>query len=182
MHLLTRFSQSRLSWSLLLLSGLLLELSALFFQYGMKLEPCIMCIYIRVAVIGIMLAGLVGSIAPKFWAIRFIAMTAWLVSSVWGLKLALELNQLQVNPSPFASCSFFAEFPDFMPLDKWLPVFFEPRGMCSDIPWTFLNYTMTQWVILVFGIYILLFLIMLAPTLKPTPTQSKMSNTNINRN
>ena len=43
----------RLFWSLVLFSAVGLELTALFFQYGMKLDPCVLCVYERLAVAGI---------------------------------------------------------------------------------------------------------------------------------
>ncbi len=165
--MLARFSQTRNAWGWLFASGLALQLAALFFQYVMKLDPCVMCIYVRVAVLGLMLAGLVGMLAPKLWLVRFVGMIGWAVSAVWGFKLAYELNEMQINPSPFSTCSFFPDFPDFMPLDKWLPAVFEPTGMCSDTPWTFLSISMTQYMMIAFAVYILVWLVMLLPTLKP---------------
>ncbi len=38
----------------------MLECAALYFQHVMKLQPCVMCVYERVALLGIMVAGLVG--------------------------------------------------------------------------------------------------------------------------
>jgi len=107
---LQRFCHQRTSWAILFASGLALELAALYFQYVLKFDPCVMCIYIRVAVLGIMLSALVGLVMPKFWLVRLLGMIGWLVSSVWGVRLAIELNEMQVNPSPFSTCSFFLSF------------------------------------------------------------------------
>ncbi|AZG73605.1 disulfide bond formation protein DsbB [Shewanella livingstonensis] len=168
MSQLQQFCHSRLSWGLLLLSAIGLELAALFFQYGMDLAPCVMCIYIRVAVLGIILAGLVGMLQPKMWFIRLVGLAIWVVSAVWGFKLAYELNEMQVNPSPFATCSFYPEFPSFMPLDTWLPAVFSPTGMCSDSPWSWLSVSMAQWMMVGFVLYVVMWLLMLIPTLKST--------------
>jgi disulfide bond formation protein DsbB len=165
---LQQFCRSRFSWGVLLLSAIGLELAALFFQYGMDLAPCVMCIYIRVAVFGIILAGLVGMLQPKVWFLRLVGMAAWAVSAVWGLHLAYELNDMQVNPSPFATCSFYPEFPSFMPLDLWLPSMFSPTGMCSDSPWSWLSVSMAQWMMVGFAVYIVMWLLMLLPALKPS--------------
>ena len=145
----------------------MLELAALFFQYGMDLSPCVMCIYVRVAVLGLILAGLIGMLQPTWWILRFVGLVGWVVSSVWGFRLAYELNDMQVNPSPFATCSFYPEFPSFMPLDVWLPSVFSPTGMCSDLPWTWLSVSMAQWMMVCFVIYGLMGLVMLVPCLKP---------------
>ncbi|MGI2169304.1 disulfide bond formation protein DsbB [Shewanella sp. MF05960] len=167
MSTLQLFCRGRLSWGLLALSGVVLELAALFFQYGMDLSPCVMCIYVRVAVLGLILAGLIGMLQPTWWILRFVGLVGWVVSAVWGFRLAYELNNMQVNPSPFATCSFYPEFPSFMPLDVWLPSVFSPTGMCSDLPWTWLSVSMAQWMMVCFAIYALIWLAMLVPSLKP---------------
>ena len=33
-----------------------------------------------------------------------------------------------------SSCAMGAGFPEFMPLDQWLPVLFEAQGMCGQSP------------------------------------------------
>ncbi|MGX9461508.1 disulfide bond formation protein DsbB [Shewanella sp. A14] len=167
MSQLTSFCRGRLSWGILALSGIALELTALFFQYGMDLAPCVMCIYIRVAVLGIILTGLVGMLQPNIWLFRLVGMSGWFVSGVWGFKLAYDLNEMQVNPSPFATCSFYPEFPSFMPLDTWLPSVFSPTGMCSDSPWSWLSVSMAQWMMIGFVVYCVIWLFMLIPALKP---------------
>lgn len=48
---------------LLALTAFTLELVALWFQHVMLLRPCVMCIYERCALLGIMFAGLIGAIA-----------------------------------------------------------------------------------------------------------------------
>ncbi|QIR14385.1 disulfide bond formation protein DsbB [Shewanella aestuarii] len=164
---LQHFAHSRLSWGLLFFSGLVLEIAALYFQYYMDYAPCVMCIYIRVAVLGIMISALIGAVNPKFWLLRFAGMLGWIISAVWGAKLAFELNEMQVNPSPFSTCSFFPEFPEFMPLDEWLPQIFSPTGMCGESVWSFLSISMVQWMIIGFVVYCFVWLLMLLPALTP---------------
>ncbi|MBV2095670.1 MAG: disulfide bond formation protein B, partial [Candidatus Thiodiazotropha sp. (ex Codakia orbicularis)] len=54
------FTQRRLPWLLLASSALILEGAALYFQYGLELDPCVLCIYQRAAVLGIFLSALIG--------------------------------------------------------------------------------------------------------------------------
>lgn len=58
-------SRGRSAWFLLMISALALDGIALFFQHGMGLQPCVMCIYERIAVLGIAFAGFLGWIAPR---------------------------------------------------------------------------------------------------------------------
>lgn len=47
------------------LTAFALEMVALWFQHVMGLKPCVLCIYERCALFGVMGAGLLGAIAPK---------------------------------------------------------------------------------------------------------------------
>lgn len=164
---LKSLSTQRSSWLLLAFSALSLELCALYFQHVMKLEPCVMCVYERITMIGIMLAGLVGAIAPQNLLIRLTAFALWGVSAVWGFLLAVEHTDYQLNPSPFATCDFFPNFPSWAPLHEWLPWLFNPTGDCSDIVWQFFGYSMPQWLIVSFAIYVVLFVIIAITALLP---------------
>lgn len=150
-------------WLLLALSALGLELCALFFQYAMGLEPCIMCVYQRVAICAIILAGVIGFIGCHFLIARVIAYTLWATGAIWGLLIALEHVEIQENSgSLFFSCDIFPNFPTWAPLHEWIPFLFEATGDCGDIAWEFLGYSMPQWMIVVYGIYTLVFVIVLA--------------------
>ena len=71
------FSHMRSAWLLLAVSALGLELAALWFQYGMRLDPCVMCVYERLAVIGILLAGLLGLLQPRWLMLRVAGYLLW---------------------------------------------------------------------------------------------------------
>jgi disulfide bond formation protein DsbB len=160
-----RFAHSRMAWGVLALSALSLELAALYFQHVMQLEPCVMCIYQRLAVLGLLLAGIIGFLAPGIRTVRLLAASLWGFSASWGLRLAIELNDMQQNPSPFSTCSFLPDFPSWMPLHEWLPSVFMPTGMCTDIPWSFIGITMSQWMIVAFATYLLALLLYAMPIL-----------------
>ena len=38
-----------------------LESTALYFQYGMGLQPCVLCVYERLAMVGLFIAGFIGA-------------------------------------------------------------------------------------------------------------------------
>ena len=152
MHLIPR---SRLFWFGLLLTALGLETAALGFQYLMDLRPCVLCIYERVAVAGVALAGLIGLISPTQGIIRALAYLVWASSTLWGLSLAMEHVGIQMG-TPGLSCEFFANFPAWLPLDQWAPAVFAPTGYCDEIQWQFLGLSMPQWMLIVYVGYLLL--------------------------
>lgn len=137
------------------LTALGLELTALYFQYGMDLKPCIMCVYQRLATIGIIFAGVVGYIGHAFWFTKFLAFGIWGVSSIWGAIIAIEHVEIQTNSSPFFTCDLFPNFPSWMPIHEWMPAIFEATGDCGKIDWQFLDLSMPQWMVYIFGLYTL---------------------------
>ncbi len=146
------WAEKRWPWALLALSALSLELTALFFQYVMKLDPCVMCVYERAATLGVAVAGLVGFIAPRWIIARLVGYLLWGFCTIKGVLLAIEHVGYQFPDNPFAgTCSFFPEF--WLPLDKWVPFLFEPTGLCDEIQWVFLGYTMPQWLVVCYAVY-----------------------------
>ncbi|MGN5111544.1 disulfide bond formation protein DsbB [Aeromonas jandaei] len=156
---LRRLAANRLAWGLLAASALFLELCALFFQHVLGLHPCVMCVYERLATLGVLTAGLVGLIAPQKWYLRWSAMLLWGYSTFRGFQLALKHVDYQMNPSPFNVCSPFADFPSWAPLDQWIPWLFFPDGDCAEISWRFFDFSMPQWLVAIFAAYLLVFVV-----------------------
>ena len=149
-------SQKRNAWILLMISALLFSGIALFFQHIIGLQPCVMCIYERIAVLSIAFAGFLGWLVPRIAFIRWIAITLWIYSSIIGLQLSWEHTMIQLYPSPFNTCDFFVNFPEWLPLNQWLPSVFEASGDCSIQQWNFLGLDMPQWLIGIFVVYLLI--------------------------
>lgn len=145
---LNAFSQTRLSWLLLFVFIVFFNACAYTFQHVMKLDPCVMCIYERVAMISIGLVAVFGSINPQFAMLRWLAILAWAATSYKGFSLALEHVSYQNNI--FATCSPL-RFPEWAPLNEWVPQFFEATGDCSDIVWQFVTLSMPQWLVIIFA-------------------------------
>jgi len=150
------FPQTRLAWLALAASALGLEAAALWFQYGMGLDPCVMCVYERVAVFGVLFAGLLGLVNPRLALLRFGGYLLWGVASGWGLLLALEHVGIQIDKTAALNCSFLPDFPAWLSLHEWLPAVFLPTGYCDDIQWRWLSLSMAEWMVVVFAIYVLI--------------------------
>ena len=144
------FSHTRFAWCLLFIIVILFQAMGLYFQHQLDLPPCVMCIYQRVALVGIGLAALLGMLAPQKPIIFWPAMCVWGYSGVKGLLLTLEHIDYQFNPSPFATCDLFVTFPDWAPLNLWAPWLFEAYGDCSQVIWQFLTLSMPEWLAIIF--------------------------------
>lgn len=90
-----RLSMQRWPWMLLILSCLGLLASALYFQYGLNLQPCIKCIYIRSAFVGVLLAAIIGLLAPANALFRLLAVFGVLAAAGFGIMQANELLHIE---------------------------------------------------------------------------------------
>lgn len=152
-ELISKIPEHRSSWGILWLSACAFEVVALYFQYAMGLAPCVKCIYQRTAMLGILFSGLLPFLYNNS-VTRFLGFLGWGVSSFWGLIIAIDHVDIQMDPNPFfASCEIVPNFPEFMPLHDWIPFFFNAPGDCGTIDWQFLHFTMPQWMVILFGLY-----------------------------
>jgi disulfide bond formation protein DsbB len=127
-----------------------------------------MCIYERIAMLGIVGAAMIGFVNPGNTAVRWLGLGAWGASAYKGLLLALEHVDYQFNPSPFKTCDLFVKFPDWAPLNEWAPWMFEAYGDCSKVVWEFLTLSMPQWLVIIFaGNLLALAIIVLSQFTKP---------------
>jgi disulfide bond formation protein DsbB len=151
-----KWQTQRSSWLLLLLSALSLILTALYFQYGMELRPCIKCIYQRTAVFGILFAAIIPLIHNSKWT-RSIGYFTWGLSSFWGFFIARGHVDLLTAANPFyAPCEIVPNFPSWLPLHQWLPSIFAANGDCLENTWQLLGMGMAQWMMIIFAFYSIL--------------------------
>ncbi len=83
---LAKWSKQRSAWLVLALSATVLLGLALYFQYQMNLQPCMLCVYARAALTGVILAALIALISPTNGLLRWIALFTFAASSVWGFN------------------------------------------------------------------------------------------------
>ncbi|WP_035386900.1 disulfide bond formation protein DsbB [Ferrimonas senticii] len=162
---LRQFSKSRVSWGLLLLSALSLFVTALWFQHYQQLEPCLLCVYIRVAVLGVLVSSAIALMMPHYLGARLIGLVGWLISSGFGLRESLALIEKQAGTADFGlfgpTCDYIPNFPDWAPLHQWLPQFFLPNAQCGEDSWLLLGLTMAQWMAITFIVYLVIALLVL---------------------
>ena len=151
-----RWQSVRLTWLIMLVTALFLELCALGFQYIMKLQPCELCVYQRLAVVLLMIAPLVMLTAPNNIIVRILGYGIWLAGSLYGLSKAILQTGNYANFDPLSStCNFRPIFPFDLPLYEWFPSVFMPSGICGADSWTLLSLNMAQWMVFIFALYAL---------------------------
>lgn len=171
-----QFSEKRSAWALLAFSSLALELTALYFQYGMGLQPCVLCVYERLAVVGLFFAGIIGFLAPRSLIVRLIALALGLFSGIKGLMISIRHLDLQMNPAPWKQCEFIPNFPETMPFHKWLPSIFSPTGSCNESQWSLFGITMVQWLVFIFAVYVIVLAVILIAQIKRNRKNRRLFN------
>ena len=145
----------RWPWILLASTATVLTLTALYFQHSMGLDPCEQCIYQRTAVIALALGAWFTAINPQSVIFRLIGYSRWLGAAIAGFSSAHYHVWLQTGINAmFASCNLEPNFPSWLPLHELIPHIFAVTGLCSDANWSFLGLAMSQWMRIIFAIYI----------------------------
>ena len=126
---------------------------ALFFQYGMDLEPCPLCVFQRVGTIALGLAFLIAAIHnPAGWGRGVYVM---LIPSVGLAAAAVSARHVWLQNLPkdqVPACGPDLSFMlDTFPLFEVLSTVLSGSGECADISWQFLGLSMPAWVMILLG-------------------------------
>ena len=133
MNQLYKFGESRYFWLAGVLYLVLMESIALYYQYVLDWYPCALCVQVRAWVLGAILFAMFSFFMVKNFWFRWMGLN--LTIAMMGGALYTSWYALGVeNGTVISSCTMGAGFPEFMPLDQWIPVFFEAQGICGQSP------------------------------------------------
>ncbi|WP_370557151.1 protein-disulfide oxidoreductase DsbI [Edwardsiella tarda] len=139
---LVRWQDRRFLWLLMaLVMGGLVVLAHAFFQIYLYMAPCEQCVYIRFAMLVMVIGGLVAAINPRNLLLKLFGCLAAFYGTVIGMGYSIKLNAIHhAVHSPDAlfgvqGCSAEPHFPFGLPLADWSPSWFKPTGDCGyDAP------------------------------------------------
>ena len=130
-------------WFLIFLFALSLEVIALYFQYQLGYGPCVLCVEIRAIVGAIMLIAMLEMLFANNRTMANIFNILLAATGAFFYDKADYLLRIERNLVESA-CGFSADFPNWLPLDKWLPSVFEPWEACGYTPNLWFNITMAE--------------------------------------
>ncbi|MEM7432369.1 MAG: disulfide bond formation protein B [Pseudomonadota bacterium] len=124
---------------------------ALYAQYVLYLDPCPLCIFQRIAVIGMGIAFLLLAIhnpGPGIARKGYLGLFG--ISSLAGIGVAGRHVWLQYLPADeVPACGPGLSYMlDTFPLGDALKMVFEGSGECAGVDWTFVGLSMPEWVLL----------------------------------
>ncbi|GGB93313.1 disulfide bond formation protein B [Marinobacterium zhoushanense] len=131
LNALAAIARSRVYWFLVLIACLLLEGTALYYQYVLDYGPCVLCVHIRAWIAGLgavaLLMMVLGGPIAILAHLASLGLSFGLLRSSW-ITLGVERGTV------IDSCTMDPQYPAWLPLDQWLPSVFEPWEPCGYTP------------------------------------------------
>jgi disulfide bond formation protein DsbB len=123
---------------------------ALYAQYGLKLDPCPLCIFQRVAVIAMAAVFLLAALHDPGRKGTLVYATLLAAAGFSGIAVAGRHVWLQsLPPDKVPACGPGLDFMlDAFPLFEVLQVVLTGSGECATIDWRFLGLSMPVWVLI----------------------------------
>lgn len=156
-------SRSRVLNTLAVIAGCLAMAYAYYLQYYEYLDPCPLCIFDRVFLLGIILTALLAALHnPQRLGQRLYALLV-LLFSAGGLMSAGRHVWLQHLPADqVPACGPGLNYIlDVFPLGQAMEMIFRGSGECAEIHWQFLGFTLPEVTLMMFISYSIFALIQL---------------------
>ncbi|MFT4608917.1 MAG: disulfide bond formation protein DsbB [Gammaproteobacteria bacterium] len=168
MNTIKDFSERNLYWIFLILVGLSMEAAALYYQYVLDEPPCVLCIHIRIWILGFVAVAILAmqlkrleSIVPAIHILNSLMMVGFVERS-WQ-TLAVERGWI------FGDCNMDTGLPTWFQLDQWFPVLFEVKAACGYTPLIIFNISMAEVLMVVSSLLLCLSLLCLVASLWSSP-------------
>lgn len=145
---------------------------ALYAEYGLMLEPCPLCVFQRVATLGLGAVFLLALLHhPEGWGSRvyagLIGIAAAAGTAVAGRHVWLQNLPADEVPACGAGLDYLM---DTLPLFEVISEVFVGSGECAELKWTFLGLSMPAWVLICFvtvGLFGVVANVVLPPRRRP---------------
>lgn len=130
-------------WLALIIFSFALEFSALFYQYVLDYLPCVLCIHVRIYLLGLILVALFALLASR---LKF----SYIVANILTIFLFAGFTERSYQllgterGFVFGDCNMELGVPAWMALDKWLPSVFKVHEACGYTPELLFGITMAE--------------------------------------
>lgn len=151
-------------WLAIILLGLTMEAVALIYQYYLDYYPCVLCIHVRIWLLGLMLVAVMALFVRHRRWLRVLAhglatlMLVGLLERSWML-LGTERGFVE------GSCNFDSGLPTWFALDQWFPALFKIWEACGYTPELVLGITMAEALVVTAAILALVSVVLLVAEL-----------------
>jgi len=134
-----------------------LIITALYFQYGLGMEPCPLCILQRIAVIAIGLVLLVAAAVNPVALGRRLVGILIIITAVAGGAVSARHVWLQNLPKDLVpACGPDLDYMlEVFSFSETLDMVLKGSGECAKVSWTLLGLSMPGWMLVIFFAFVL---------------------------
>lgn len=152
---LNGISENRYYWLAFMLLAVALEAAALFYQYVLNYGPCILCIHVRIIVMGMLIVAL-GAFYLRHLRMGLLIANL-LMTALWAFLLERSYLLLGVERGFIkGSCGFDSGLPTWFAIDQWFPFMFGIWESCGYTPELLFGITMAEALLLMSVVILLL--------------------------
>ena len=165
---LDSLAHTPLYWIINIASGVALMAVALFYQYELKYDPCIMCIHVRLLVTLWIIVSTIGLITCRKKIINSVTHVSMVLIAVAFIERSYQLLGTE-RGFVFGDCGFDLGMPSWFAIEEWLPSVYRIETSCGYTPELIFGITMAE-ALMVFSIGFLLlsFCVALVAIIKPS--------------
>jgi disulfide bond formation protein DsbB len=153
LYQLQKIVHSRWYWLALVVLGLSFIAVALYYQYVLEESPCVMCIQVRIWILGLTLVALNAYVLNNRWT-SLIAHIFTVFIAAGLLDRSYQLLGTE-RGFVFGDCGFDLGLPSWLALDAWFPELFRVHSSCGYTPELVFGITMAE-ALIVFSVIFLL--------------------------
>ncbi len=137
---------------------LLLIGAALYMQYVVGLEPCPLCIFQRVAVIGLaVVLGFAAFVGPRGWGRRLVGFVVMLVAAVGGAVAGRQVWLQHLPEDQVPACGPGLDYMlEVFPWQKVVDLVLRGSGECAEVHWRLFGLSIAEWMVVVFAVFVVL--------------------------
>ena len=161
---LEKVSKSATYWALLLVVGLCFEAVALYYQYVLELQPCVLCIHVRIWVMALILVSLAALWMRRSAFMNLLAHMLTVVIAIGMLERSYQLLGTE-RGFTFSDCGLDLGLPAWFALDSWFPAMFKVQTSCGYTPELLFGITMAEALIVASAVFLLVSAIMVVSVL-----------------
>lgn len=147
--------QSRLYWVALISLGFILEAVALYYQYALDYLPCVLCIHVRIWIMGFMLVAIAALLLHRYFYTSMISHLLTSVMIAGGLERSWYMLGIE-RGTVFGSCSMESGLPVWLQLDEWFPMMFKVWEACGYTPLLLFKISMAETLTVMFSILLII--------------------------
>lgn len=150
---LSTLSRSRRYWALVMVTGIALLGTALFYQHVLGERPCLMCIQVRLWVSLMVVVALMGLLTRRHRLLNVVPHLLMLLVAVGLVERSYQLLGTE-RGFVFSDCGFELGLPAWFAIDQWLPAVFYVETACGYTPEIIFGITMAE-ALMVFSVGLL---------------------------